>query len=424
MKQHWIAYLLFFVGIGCMGAEKGSVTMNINQTVYRNQTVRIKSPCDFKGAVVVMDNCNIVCSRKGYIRNARLQGQNNKITSSVPLFSAVRINGKFMQGEKYVSSWWIDADSVTFKPYNNRKVQEVINSVPDYSLLRFDNLKEVLSDPCFHVTGRKGLAIDFGSTLFYTDKSHGANSEFFTISNSDDITIQNLQIRGDARFHTHSDKGEWGMGIAVRNSRNICLSKCNIDQCWGDNIYITGDTKETHSVNVTIKECTLKNARRNNISVISADTVNILSCQILKTAELQDVISMTAPNSGIDLEPNHNKAEYVSMVTVKDSHFYLNNVGAVGIQIYNNLLGKGLEVKNCTFVGMKNAFASARFREMKIDSCTFEDVALPVYLNQAKNVIIQDCIYKTDKTGKLLLQVKGDAFDTNIRQYNNKIVVF
>ncbi len=105
------------------------------------------------------------------------------------------------------------------------------------------------------------------------------------------ITISGKgSIIGDKKTHTGTT-GEWGMGIFVRG-RDVCIRNITIRDCWGDCIYVGGN-----SLNVHIDRCLLDNGRRQGISITSARNVYINDC-IIKN------VSGTAPQFAIDLEPN------------------------------------------------------------------------------------------------------------------------
>ena len=98
-------------------------------------------------------------------------------------------------------------------------------------------------------------------------------------------------VIGDKDSHI-STEGEWGMGLRFHEASNSSVSGLTIKDCWGDCIYVGGNSK-----NIIIKNCTLDNGRRQGISLTKADSVTIKKCLITN-------IGGTKPEFAIDVEPN------------------------------------------------------------------------------------------------------------------------
>ncbi|REC64368.1 hypothetical protein DRF65_01995 [Chryseobacterium pennae] len=90
------------------------------------------------------------------------------------------------------------------------------------------------------------------------------------------------------------DLGEWGFGINVLEARNFIIENVEISECWGDGIYI----KYSYNGNITNVLCC--DNRRQGMSIIDCDSVNVLNSQFIKT-------NGTIPEAGIDIEPNKNQ---------------------------------------------------------------------------------------------------------------------
>lgn len=87
------------------------------------------------------------------------------------------------------------------------------------------------------------------------------------------------------------DLGEWGFGINVLEASNFIIENVEISECWGDGIYI----KDSYNGNITNVICS--DNRRQGLSIIECDSVNVVDSQFIKT-------SGTIPETGIDIEPN------------------------------------------------------------------------------------------------------------------------
>lgn len=102
------------------------------------------------------------------------------------------------------------------------------------------------------------------------------------------------EIIGDKSIHTNNE-GEWGMGLRIRSSDRVCIYDISISNCWGDCVYIGYDCGKVY-----VNNCKLHNSRRQGISITSAKSVYITNCEIYN-------IIGTAPQHGIDIEPNANQ---------------------------------------------------------------------------------------------------------------------
>lgn len=96
------------------------------------------------------------------------------------------------------------------------------------------------------------------------------------------------------KFINGLDLGEWGFGINVLKANNFIIENVEVSECWGDGIYI----KESYNGNVSNVLC--RDNRRQGMSIIDCDGVNVLNSQFIKTVG-------TVPEAGIDIEPNENE---------------------------------------------------------------------------------------------------------------------
>ena len=76
--------------------------------------------------------------------------------------------------------------------------------------------------------------------------------------------------------------GEWGMGISLWTAANIRIQDVSVSACWGDNIFIGNRPlfSGEYSTDVWVRNCSLTSARRNGISVVAGQRVNIFSNKI------------------------------------------------------------------------------------------------------------------------------------------------
>lgn len=115
---------------------------------------------------------------------------------------------------------------------------------------------------------------------------------------------------------------ESGHGIRLCNCYNVTISDITIEKCTGDCIYI-GITN-TPATNITLRNLVLDEGSRQGISITSAKNVVIENCTIKN-------VNRTAPQSGIDIEPNANSV--VDNIVIKNCNIL--NCSGYGIELFN-----------------------------------------------------------------------------------------
>lgn len=142
------------------------------------------------------------------------------------------------------------------------------------------------------------------------------------IADAMDVRVRGGKILGDRTQHAGTN-GEWGMGIGVYGSSNVLISNMVVADCWGDGIYINDNkTKTQASAFVGLKNVISRNNRRQGLSIIKASYILVDSCKFIYT-------NGTAPQAGIDIEPNYDTASYITILNTECAY----NNGA-GIQTY------------------------------------------------------------------------------------------
>lgn len=124
---------------------------------------------------------------------------------------------------------------------------------------------------------------------------------------------ENVVLRGDRpdagepaciRMHKQDyqsapyEKSEWRHGVACWGCRNVLIQDLAIEQTGGDGIYLGTAAEQVPNRQVTIRRVDCNANHRQGISVISAEDLLIEDCRLRHT-------SGTAPQAGIDFEPNH-----------------------------------------------------------------------------------------------------------------------
>jgi len=200
------------------------------------------------------------------------------------------------------------------------------NATVDYTNFINKALKEnrILKMPDFPVlVNFNGIKIPANTKVYFQKKSKvvlKANKEqnygIIKIENAENVEVYNANIEGDRRNHLGT-KGEWGMGIDVRGSKNVLIKNTYIKDCWGDGIYI-GATNNM-SENIKVHDFIIDYSRRNGISIINVSGLDISNGLIANTMG-------TDPQMGIDIEPNKSDDE-VKNITISNIKTFNNRYG-------------------------------------------------------------------------------------------------
>ena len=139
------------------------------------------------------------------------------------------------------------------------------------------------------------------------------------IEQAQNVTIIGGHLIGDRETHTYgTGSHEWGFGVRIICSQNITIKEMTIEGMTGDAIIlslygsITGN-EDNACRNVSISGCKLHNCRRQGISVIHASDVEISGNTIYN-------IHGTAPQFGIDIEPEVNYGCFARKISIHNNH--------------------------------------------------------------------------------------------------------
>jgi len=158
------------------------------------------------------------------------------------------------------------------------------------------------------------------------------NYSIINITSASNINVMDGTLIGERNKHTGTS-GEWGMGILLSDASNVVIEGVSVKDCWGDGFYTKGASK-----NVKFCSVIADNNRRQGMSIISVDGIVVKNSIFKNTGG-------TAPQAGIDLEPNAD--DTISNVQILNSQF-MDNKG-FGIQLYQG--AKHSFIKNVTING-------------------------------------------------------------------------
>lgn len=225
-------------------------------------------------------------------------------------------------------------DLTTYLPKNFVK-----NASIDYTvyLQKGIDKNDVVVFPDFPIlVNDNGLKLKSNSKVFFNRKSElilksssRSSYSILSLKNVSNISVYNPVITGDRTTHL-SNTGQWGMGIWLENADDVQIIAPKISNCWGDGIYI-GNTTDTYSENVIIKDGIIENNRRNGISITSGKNI-VVKNSLIANSNGQN------PQSGIDIEPNSSK-DIIENITLRDITTYNNQMHGIIISIGNIVAG-------------------------------------------------------------------------------------
>lgn len=292
----------------------------------------VNSIIDLKSKVITMPNNSTLEFNGGLMKNGTIVGRNTKLLYHGVCFDNITIQGTW-NVQEINTSMFKDLISVNslrnLIALSNSNVYNHI--VIDEGLYVVRSLKDDLE--CIRILSN--TEIELRGTIVL-EPNNFAHYYIFRITGNNIKITGGGSIIGDKTNHTGT-KGEWGMGIFIWDGNNVTISGVNISDCWGDCVYIGGN-----SDNVLIDNCNLDNGRRQGISITSGGKIEIINTQITN-------VGGTAPETGIDIEPNAGKS--VNEVNIRDVKL-VNCVGGILAYGYEDDANIGtIMIEKCSIFG-------------------------------------------------------------------------
>lgn len=124
------------------------------------------------------------------------------------------------------------------------------------------------------------------------------------------VDVSNVEITGaGAELRMNKEEyreGEWRHCLYIAGASNVRVTGLACNDSGGDGLYIGRGERGNPSRDITMENCSFANNRRQGFSLTSGSGIHILRCRFTGTRG-------TAPECGIDLEPNepHDRLENV-----------------------------------------------------------------------------------------------------------------
>lgn len=249
--------------------------------------IAIEHDVDLKGKVCEIPAGVTLSMKGGRIRNGVLIGNETKLNGKGVFFGRVTIRGSW--NVPFISTSMFDdlnyenslKDVLALSNPNVRN--SIFIAKGEYKVKALKN-----ADVCLKLCDNTHLELN-GSIMLVPNEF----KQYYIIQ----VKGNKISISGDGSVIGDKDshfgtEGEWGMGLRFHEASNSSVNGLTIKDCWGDCIYVGGNSK-----NILIKNCNLDNGRRQGISVTKADNVTVKKCIITN-------VGGTKPEFAIDVEPN------------------------------------------------------------------------------------------------------------------------
>lgn len=174
---------------------------------------------------------------------------------------------------------------------------------------------ELIFEPGVLVLAKRGEFKGKGDSLFSADDCENITIRGYGAT----LRMWKRDYQSDAY-----EKAEWRMALALRGCKNVLVEGLRLESSGGDGFYIGATEKNRWCENITIRDCIAHDHHRQGISVITAQNLLVENCVFSGT-------SGTAPEAGIDFEPNGPEERLVNCV-VRNCLFQ-DNAGAA-MQVY------------------------------------------------------------------------------------------
>ena len=229
--------------------------------------------------------------------------------------------------------------------------------------------------------------------------------------------VENIVMRGEGTAILEMNKrdywdkkryrpAEWRHAIALLTTTNVRIADLTIRSSGGDGIYVSDSNKakRKYCKDTLIENCMLDDHHRQGISVIGAENLLIRNCT------LQNTIG-TAPQCGIDFEPNHPEGEVFINCVVENCLFTKNASAGILVHCPGQRIPIDLTFRDCVIKdNAAGIICTFDFNEespskglVKFQNVTVENNNLPVAFKNTRPegpvALMRNCLIKaTDKT--------------------------
>jgi hypothetical protein len=275
-------------------------------------------------------------------------------------------------------------------------------------ILRFEANKTYKISGTLLITGSTGFVIDGnGATIIMAPGVSTVDNRLVAIDKSNNFSIINLIIDGNRNQRTPAES--WG-GHNVHINGGHDWTLCNVitKNACTDGFYITAATAteiSTYPHKAVIKDCTSDNNFRQGLSLINGYDIRVIGGLFTNT-------NGTAPEAGIDLEPNSSSANPGIWDILIHGVRFENNQGS-GLTAGGPIIIDQVTVEDSIFInnGRNEAGGSTDLAGIHI-GFSHSLIQRNILQNHTSTVFrsVVDFPYGTSVTGNILI---GNTFQDN-----------
>ncbi len=203
------------------------------------------------------------------------------------------------------ASWWgfeaADATQALQAALNSRARQVIVDNTGDpwiVTTITLPSDKEIILESGVVVEAKRGKFLGKSDCLFVAN-----GQKHLAIRGNGAI----LRMHKDDYHHPPYEPAEWRHTLSLGGCEDVTVEGLTLQQSGGDGIYLGAGSDGAANVDITIRHVICDGNNRQGISVITAENLLIEDCVFRRTGG-------TAPQAGIDFEPNLPEERLVNCV--------------------------------------------------------------------------------------------------------------
>lgn len=282
------------------------------------------------------------------------------------------------------ASWWgfdpADATKALQSALNCRAKRVVVKNMGRpwiVTTIRLPSEKTIVFEPGVVIEARRGAFLGKGDCLFLADGCK-------------DLALQGngatLRMHKSDYHKPPYELAEWRHTLSLRGCENMTIERLTLADSGGDGVYLGAGANGATNQNITIRKVICDGHNRQGVSVITAENLLIEDCVFSNTRG-------TAPEAGIDFEPNRPEERLVNCVLRNCRsennaghayHFYLGQMNEESPPVsirFENCSSKDCE-RYSAYVGVANRNGKRTVRgSIEFVDCRFDaDQGAGVYI--------------------------------------------
>lgn len=198
-----------------------------------------------------------------------------------------------------------------------------------------------------NIPNNASILLDAGATVQATS-GYSSGQRMINVVNVSNVSI--IGTPGKSNFSMRKSEytsGEYRHCLDIEGANSVSVYGIGCNNSGGDGLYI-GEGSQGYSSNITVKQSSFDNNRRQGFSLISGRNITIDGCSFTNT-------NGTAPESGIDIEPN-STSDQLQNISITNSKASGNHGEGLMVSIGNlNYSSAPISINVSQFASSSNA---------------------------------------------------------------------